>query len=326
MMKARLSLALLASLSLSYTASSAQDDPAKSDSPIQLKDDSALSAGTNEIKIEDDTPGLKIDPNVVPEPATPARPSSESAAELLNDTAESERAVLNKLSEADRKRLAVLIRDASTFVSGIRIQEALERLLEAETIAPELFTVHNLMGAAFTKIRDFPKARDHFAKAVALAPRAFMARFNLTEIDFVEGKHADAIAGFLPLIEKLKSEVSELEAAAGDPRRPYSDDERKGLHMRAEATQSTIKLIEFKILVCELQLGNKDAAQKVLDTFNYLEDTPGYYYGNAAFGFAEKDEDKAQNWLRSAEKIYDRPILEIYTDSLIETGWIENLQ
>jgi len=322
-MHSRLLLALLGSISIPFLSAQAQD--AGGGSPLELKDDSNLNKGDIDVKIEDDGPSLKLDPNA-PDAVVPARPESSDPAALLNDTADSERAVLEKLSDEDRKRLAVLIRDASTFVSGIRIQEAMERLLEAEAIAPELFTVHNLMGAAFTKIRDFPKARERFTKAVELAPRAFMARFNLTEIDFVEGKHADAIAGFTPLIGKLKEEIASLEAAANDPRKPFTDDERKGLKLRAESTKSTIKLIEFKLLICQLKLGNTAEAQKILGTFNFLEDTPGFYYGHAAIAYNEDDEEKAQEWLRSAERIYSRPILEIYTDSLIETGWIENLQ
>jgi Flp pilus assembly protein TadD len=318
-MKSRISKVITLSLFLPVSTLVAQQDSA-----IELKDDTASAIEASKVTLEDDTPKLKLDPAAVPT-TTPAR-AGESASDLLNDTKESEEAILKKLSAADRAKLGQLLQDASTFVSGIRIQEALERLLEAKSIAPELFTTHNLLGAVYTKIRDFPKAREHFAKAVEIAPRAFMARFNLTEIDFVEDKHAEALAGFKPLIEKLKEEDKQIREAAKDQRRPYTEAERKGLVARADATASTIKLIEFKVLICHLKLGDQASAKAVLDTFNYLEDTPGFYYGNAAFAFQADDQDKAQQWLGSAEKIYGRGLLEIYTDSLIETGWIQTLQ
>ena len=204
---------------------------------------------------------------------------------------------LKGLTDAERERLQTLLVDASRFIGGIRIQEAFEKLIEAEDLAPNLFQLHNLKGAAYTKIRDFEKARKSFERAIELEPKAFMSKFNITELDFVEHKFADSEKNFKGLLEL-------------DPK----------------MTQSTKRLIEFKVLVSQLGQDKVEDAKKIQATFDFLEDTPAYYFGNAAFAFHDEDEDEARGWIRSAERIYTPQEVSVYVDSFIEMGWIDNLQ
>ena len=125
-------------------------------------------------------------------------------------------------------------------------------------MAPNLFQLHNLKGAAYTKIRDFEKARTSFERAIELEPRAFMSKFNITELDFVEHKFEDAEKNFKGLLEL-------------DPKMALT----------------TKRLIEFKVLVSQLGQDKVKEAEEIQTRFNYLEDTPAYYFGNAAFAFAK---------------------------------------
>ena len=126
---------------------------------------------------------------------------SEAAAETGGDAAAAELPEsVKKLSAADRQKLQSLLTDASAFIGGIRIQEAFEKIIDAEAMAPDLFQIHNLKGAAYTKIRDFPKARKSFERSLELNPTAFMSKFNITELDFVEQKYADSQKNFSKLI------------------------------------------------------------------------------------------------------------------------------
>ncbi len=261
-----------------------------------------------------------------------------SVIDLLDNSAADEAKIIEALSAADQTKLRELLRDASTFVSGIRLQEAFEKLFEAEEIAPELFTIHNLKGAAYTKMRDFDKARASFDKALKIAPNAFMAQFNLAETEFVTHQYPAALQRLEPLLPMLEKQAKEAEEAAKDPKKPFNAAQRKNLQLQADATRGTMKLIQYKLLICNLKTDNEPAARKIQKSFNFMDDDPAFYYGNAALAFQKADEAKgdekaaraaqeeAQEWLRSAEKIYARQQLEIYTDSLIETGWIDNLQ
>jgi len=278
------------------------------------------------VKLDDDAPG------------NPGDAAEEPAKDPLGEGAAEEARIIKALPEADQARLRELLRDASSFVSGIRLQEAFEKLLEAEEIAPELFTIHNLKGAVYTKMRDFDKARASFEKAIAIAPEAFMGRFNLAETCFVTDNYEEAIERFESLLPTLEKQAKEAKAAAGNPKKPLDATQRKNLLLQAEATLGTIKLIQFKLLIAKLKTGDQAAADAIQKSFHYLDDAPAFYYGNAALAYHRADEaegnalavreaqEEAQQWLRSAEKIYNRQQLEIYTDSLIETGWIDNLQ
>ena len=204
---------------------------------------------------------------------------------------------VKNLSAEQREKLQKLLNDASSYIGGIRIQEAFEKIIEAEDITSDLFQLHNLKGAAYTKIRDFPRARKSFKRALELNPTAFMSKFNITELDFVEKKFPDAEKNFQKLI-------------ADSP----------------DMNIGTRRLIEFKILITQLKQDKHDEAAATLDKFNFMEDTPAYYFGKAAIAFDAGDEDDAREWIRSAERIYKPQEVSVYVDSFIEMGWIDNLQ
>ena len=204
---------------------------------------------------------------------------------------------VKNLTAEQRQTLQKLLNEASSYIGGIRIQEAFEKIIEAEAITPDLFQLHNLKGAAYTKIRDFPKARISFERALELNPNAFMTKFNITELDFVEHKFAEAEKNF----QKLLDEAPDMNIG-------------------------TRRLIEFKILITQLSQDKDAEAEATQAKFNYLEDTPAYYFGNAAIAFDDEDEDEARGWIRSAERIYAQQEVNVYVDSFIEMGWIENLQ
>ncbi|MFP6872037.1 MAG: hypothetical protein VCA55_00885 [Verrucomicrobiales bacterium] len=197
----------------------------------------------------------------------------------------------------DQRKLRGLLGDAATYLKGIRVQEAFEKILEAEALAPEYSVIHNLKGAAYTKIREFDKATAAFTKALELDPASFMCRFNLTEMNFVKGRFDEAEKGFRQLINDQPS--------------------------LPEANKA---LIQFKILICRLKQGDEPGARAILKNWDFLDDHPSFYFGNAAIHFNKDDSDGARTWLSSAKKIYPQSAINLYTDSFIEIGWIENFE
>ncbi|MEM8952772.1 MAG: tetratricopeptide repeat protein [Verrucomicrobiota bacterium] len=264
-----------------------------------------LSSGgvkVEQLEMTPDTPvpgagegGLTIDTGLKPSapsssPPAPATPQGQAAPSF--DLPES----LAHLSPEDQNKLRMLISEASQFVQGIRVQEAFERIFEAQQMAPDLAIVYNLEGAAWTKAKDFDKARVAFEKCLALEPSSMEARFNLAELDFVAKEFESAIAKFQDIIEN----------EPGFPAR-------------------TRNLILYKIYLCNLMLENTEAAEEMLAEFNYMSDTPEYWYANAAKHFKAGDEDEARSWLRSASRIYNRMMQDLFVDSLVELHWIETL-
>ena len=209
---------------------------------------------------------------------------------------------LDKLSEADRKAVAKGISDVAGFMRGVRLQESLEKLNEVEKLTGEFHIVANMRGAVFTKMRDFKAARDEFEKAVALTkgmPREnFHPRFNLAEINFVEKQWPEARKSF-----------GELLASSAIP------------------DAATKRLMEYKIMICQLQEKQTDAAMGMIEKFDqYDNEFPAFYFGKAAAAFAKDQKEEAEEWLGSAAKIYPKEINDVYQDSLVEVGWLQTLQ
>lgn len=209
---------------------------------------------------------------------------------------------VEKLSEEQKKALVAGMGEVSNFLRGVRLLESLEKLNEIEAITGPNHYLENLRGAVYTKMRRFDKARDHFSKALELAKglnaEAFHPRFNLAELDFVE-KHWDAARDAFQKLLK-------------DPGKPNT---------------SSDTLINFKILICNLQQKKESEAELMMKDFDpYDADSPVYYYANAVKLFVKDDKDGANEWLESARRIYPKEVNEVYNDSLVEMGWLETLQ
>ena len=230
-------------------------------------------------------------PSAIPGgPAAPAEPALPPIAGL------------EKLSEADRKTVGKGISDVAGFMRGVRLQESLEKLNEVEKITGDFHIVANMRGAVFTKMRDFKAARAEFEKAIALTKdlphENFHPRFNLAEINFVEKKWPDARKAFADLIAS---------ATIPDP--------------------GTRRLMEYKIMICQLQEKQTEAAMGMLEKFDqYDNDSPAFYFGKAATAFSKNQKEEAEEWLGSAAKIYPKEINDVYQDSLVEVGWLQTLQ
>lgn len=209
---------------------------------------------------------------------------------------------LEKLTPDQNQQVAKDLSDVANFMGGVRLQEALEKLNDAEKLTGDFHLVSNLRGAVFTKMRDFKSARTEFEKAIALTknmPReGFHPRFNLAEINFVEKKWDDARKQFTDLL----NDANLPDAATG-------------------------RLIKYKLLICDLQQKKTAAATAALDQFDqYDNDSPAFYFAQAATAFAADKKEDAEEWLSSAAKIYPKELNDVYQDSLVEVGWLQTLQ
>jgi len=232
---------------------------------------------------------------------------------------------MENLTEDQRKALIAGMGEVANFIRGVRNLEALEKLNEIEaTVGPNHY-IENLRGAVYTKMRNFPKARPHFERALELARglpmESFHPRFNLAELDFVEagqatyklreeGKPAPALPA--AMLKQWAAACDSFQKLLTDPGKPGKDSD---------------SLINFKILICHLQQKKEAEADVVMSTFDqYDAESPAYYYGHAVKCFIKDDKDGANEWLESARKIYPKELNEVFNDSLVEMGWLETLQ
>ncbi len=201
------------------------------------------------------------------------------------------------LSKEKKESLRKILMEAASLLNGIRVQESLEKIIAAESIVSDFGPLYNLKGAAYTKIRDFDKAQAEFERAVLLDPKAVMTQFNLTEMHFVKKNY--------PLADKEFS---------------------KFLSLNKDLPKETKALVKYKLLICSLKQEKESNAKEILKGFDYLDDHPAFYYSNAAIHFNKGEIIKANSWLIAASKIYKPAINQVYNDSLIEAGWMENIE
>lgn len=180
-----------------------------------------------------------------------------------------------------------------------RYSEALLKLDEIEALAPELSDLYNMRGAIYLTpaLRDFDRAQPLLDKAEALAPNAIAPKFNKAELLFVKHEWAAAAAA----LQNLLDDFPKLQ-------------------------QNLRHLTLYKRLVCEVKLGKLEEAAKTLqDHFTFMDDTPAYYYSQAAIAFGKKDGTAARDWLARAQGIYKPAEVTAYVDTLMEARWVDNI-
>ncbi len=214
----------------------------------------------------------------------------------LNPTVTFAQADAAKLPTEEDSKLNDLLSAAQQLNLEGQYTAALEKLEEAEKLKPKNEFVTNLRGGIYTAMREFDKARECFQQTIALDPKKFEPRFNLTELDYVQGDFAKAEKDFTALLTEFPK-------------------------IREEYRH----LMQFKILVCQLKQDKMAEAEAMQKNFTFLDDTPAHYYGMAAFAFYKKDLAQAQEWLTKAARIYSPQKITPYVDSLTEARWIPSI-
>lgn len=151
-----------------------------------------------------------------------------------------------------------------------KYDEALLKLQTLEKKLPGDAFIQNLLGAAYTKKKDFATAQKYFDKSLEMQPDFFPAKFNLGELIFLQRQYPEALKYFQQMQER-------------DPQN---------------------ELLQFKVFLCQLQLGNMEEAAKALKAVKYPGDTPAWYYSQAAWASKNGDNKKAVEYVTGAQYIF----------------------
>jgi tetratricopeptide (TPR) repeat protein len=226
----------------------------------------------------------------VPAPAKSAAPAA-AGKELQSN----QQAFLN-LPEESRKLFIKNLSEASRLFGQKRVFEAMEELYKAEKIFADSPEIMNLRGSCFVEIRAFDKALKEFEKASTLSKGNPSIDFNIAEVYFVTKEWKKAHDLFVKILNVLPP----TNIALG-------------------------RLVEYKILLCKKKLGLKDEATILAGKYDFLDDSPFYYYANAATAYDAKDLIKAEEWLSMASRIFRDPnTIAPWQDTLVEYGYIKS--
>ncbi len=200
------------------------------------------------------------------------------------------------LPEEKRREFAKHFGEAARYFQQKRIFETLEALHEAEKIFANSAELLNLRGSSYVEMRAFDKAMESFRAALEINPQNTSIRFNVAEVLFVTRQWQEAH----DLFQEILKEIPENNIALS-------------------------RLVEFKILLSKKKLGQDDEVTILAEKYDYLDDSPYYYYAQAALAYEKNDLLAAEEWLARANRIFrDANIIAPWQDTLVEFGYIKS--
>ena len=176
---------------------------------------------------------------------------------------------------------------ARDFAGAISYADRADALLEKPTV----WTV-NVRGAVAIEQLKFEEGKKLCLEALRMDPDFFPAKFNLCEIPFLQGRYADARAGWTALHERMVNE---------DP---------------------TSELLTYRIFLTYLLEGDKVHAKDWLDKLPFPSQTPAYQYAHAAWERENGNQKKWEEWIQSAEFIWPQVKRANFVDVLVQLKWL----
>ena len=206
-----------------------------------------------------------------------------------------QQAFLN-LPEESRKDFVKHLSEATRLFQQKRIFETLDELEKTQKIFADSPEIYNLRGSCFVEMRAFDKALAEFEKARSYTKDNASIDFNVAEIYFVTKEWKKS----LDILEKISKILPKENMALG-------------------------RLVEFKMLLCMKKLGMNAEAVTLADKYDFLDDSPYYYFAQAALAYDKKDLVKAEEWLAIAGRIFQDPnVLAPWQDTMVEYGYIKS--
>jgi predicted Zn-dependent protease len=178
------------------------------------------------------------------------------------------------------------IESALKDVDAKQFDQALTKLVVLEKAHPNDPLVLNLIGACHVKKKDYAKAEPYFQKALENSPGFFPALYNLGEVMFLKKDFAAA----------------------------------RGHFQSMRASDKRNELLQFKVVLCDLELGENDRAKKVMNAIKYPGDSPAWYYAQAAWELKNGKRAKAREYIAGARYIFgDKTAL--FDESFADLGY-----
>jgi tetratricopeptide (TPR) repeat protein len=209
-----------------------------------------------------------------------------------------QQAFLN-LPEENRMEFTKHMTEANRLFQQKRVFETLEEISQALRIFDDSPEIYNLRGSCYVEFRDFKRALKDFEKAREYSKDNPNLDFNIAEVYFVTNQWQKA--------ETLYESILKLIPA----------DDRNMMSLQ--------RLVEFKLMLCKMRLGKKDEATILAEKYDFLDDSPYYYYAHAALAYEAKDLIKAEEWLAMAGRVFRDPnTVAPWQDTLVEYGYIKS--
>ena len=223
----------------------------------------------------------------VGKPEVPAKALLPNQQAFLNLPEESRNDFIKHLSEANR------------LFQQKRVFETLDEIAKASKIFDDSPEIYNIRGSCYVEFRAFDKALKDFEKARSYSKDNASLEFNIAEIYFVTKEWKKAADLYDKILKLLPPDNSQAMALG--------------------------RLSEFKLMLCKIKLGLRDEAVILSEKYDFLDDSPYYYYAQAALAYEAQNLVKAEEWLAIASRVFPDPnILAPWQDTMVEYGYIKS--
>ncbi|HEY1583162.1 MAG TPA: tetratricopeptide repeat protein [Chthoniobacterales bacterium] len=177
---------------------------------------------------------------------------------------------------------------------------------------------------------DYESALQSLDKVDQAAPNQAVS-FNLRgQISLAQGKPEAAEASFR---DALRADPQMAEARLNLALVPFKkgdyDAARKQLEELLDATTNGAKerqraqLIRYEIFLTLLRESRDAAAQKAIDEFKMMDETPALYYAQAAWAFQHGNFKLGNNWIANASNLYPAELNHSFAAPIADFGWLQ---
>jgi tetratricopeptide (TPR) repeat protein len=189
-----------------------------------------------------------------------------------------------RLALADQRSTNAAIERATSAFNQGRLEEAERQIDAAARAGSKKPEIPNLRGAILTSEKRYDEAVEQFNQALALDPKFYVAKFNLAQVELLEGKYSEAAKEY----EALKEVDPESE------------------------------LVDFKLVLCALMAGEESKASGIADLMKFPGKTPAYYYARAAIALRRGEKEAAQKYFENVKKYYSEEQCRYFAQALKE--------
>ena len=176
------------------------------------------------------------------------------------------------------------------------LEGAWQLLNQVDATSPNQAVTYNLRGEILLDQGKTDEAETALRNALAADPQLLAARYNLARVPFAKKDYATA--------------RKELEALLGA--------------ISGGKEKQRERLIRYQIFLTLLLEGREGVAQKAMDEFKMMDDSPALYYAQAAWAFQHGNPKQGNNWVANASNLYSAELNRAFAAPFSELGWVSN--
>ena len=198
-------------------------------------------------------------------------------------------ALLISCGKSESRRSDHTLEPATREFNAGKFESALSRLAKGDKPGPEAL---DLRGCVLMEQGKFEEATQAFDEAHQANPALFAPRLHRGDLFLRQFKFADARREYQTLLDETNILIS---------------------HER----------LRYALLITFLAEQNDNDARRMLDSITFPTESAAYYFAQAAWSYAHKDQKSGDEWTAKARQVYDSAATSWFARPLFDLGWIK---